>query len=490
MSSSPVEDLLAYAVDRGLIQSTDVAYARNRVLEVLRIQDYDLPDEPGRPTADVDDLLAPLLDDAVARGVLAADTTTCRDLLDTAIMGCLVPAPAHVVARFDADHAVDPVLATDAFHRMSVDGNYIRVGRTDRNIRWEQQTRYGPMTMTINVSKPEKDPHQIAAAASQGSDTYPRCLLCRENEGFAGNARQPARQNLRLVPVVLQDETWFLQYSPYAYFDEHCIVLSEHHRPMRIDANTFERLAQFTSWLPHYLVGSNADLPIVGGSILSHDHFQGGRYEFPIERARTLWSTTRDEVEVEVLDWPLAVLRVTGRDRAVIDFCRRVLDVWRTYEAPQRGVMSSTAGTPHNTITPIARRVPGGLRMDLILRNNRTDEVHPDGIFHPHEQVHVIKKENIGLIEAMGLAILPGRLAGDLDGVAMAYTTGTDLPGELTAYAPLLEELRLRGVVADEAKAREITHQLAGEYFVRGLEHCGVFSDDPVVGFQELLADI
>ena len=434
-------------------------------------------------------MLRPLLDDAARRGLIEPDTTTQRDLWDTAIMGCFVGPPSDVAARFWRDHTQDPVRATDAFHRQAVASNYIRVGRTDRNITWRQPTRYGVMDMTINVSKPEKDPRDIAAARSVASG-YPQCLLCRENEGYAGRADHPARQNLRLIGMELAGQPWFLQYSPYRYYPEHCIVLSEQHRPMRIDDGALERLAAFTSLVPHYLVGSNADLPIVGGSILSHDHFQGGRYEFAMDRARPLWTGTRDGVSVSVLDWPLAVLRVEGSDPDVLRFSSRVLAAWREYNDVGRGVLSHTGEVPHNTITPIARRVDDRLRFDLVLRNNRTSEQHPDGVFHPHAQIHPVKRENIGLIEVMGLAVLPGRLAAELSTVAQALLDGSDLPEQLAAHRPMLEELRAGGPAADLQTAIARARDMAGEYFVRGLEHCGVFGGETLAGCQEFLASL
>ena len=377
--------LLDYAREHGLITAEETAYTRNRVLEVLQISDYDLNAEVRTSSGQgVDALLGPLLDDAARRGLIDPDTTTRRDLWDTAIMGALVRPPSEVLRRFWDDYALSPQQATDTFHQQSVASNYIRTARTDRNITWRQATAYGVMDMTINLSKPEKDPRDIAAAADGVQGGYPACLLCRENEGYAGRADHPARQNLRLIGLELTGEPWFLQYSPYRYYNEHCIVLSEQHRPMRIDDAALRRLSEFTQILPHYLIGSNADLPIVGGSILSHDHFQGGRYEFAMDRAGAAWSEQRSDVAVEVLHWPLAVIRLTGSDDEVLQLAGAVLAAWREYSDPGRGVLSHSGSTPHNTITPIARRVPAGLRLDLVLRNNRTSADHPDGIYHPH----------------------------------------------------------------------------------------------------------
>jgi UDPglucose--hexose-1-phosphate uridylyltransferase len=484
-----LEALLDYGEATELITAEDRAYVRNRVLEVLSIDDYDLAAAgAARASESVDQLLAPLLDDAAARGLISPDTVTQRDLWDTAIMGCFVPPPTVVARSFAHDYAQDPVLATDRYHRQAVTSNYIRVGRTDRNITWRQSTRYGVLDMTINVSKPEKDPRDIAAAAGSAGGGYPQCLLCKENEGYAGRADHPARQNLRLIAMELASEPWFLQYSPYRYYNEHCIVLSDEHRPMRIDERTFVRLAEFTQILPHYLIGSNADLPIVGGSILSHDHFQGGRYEFAMDRAETAWSTTVDGVRVEVLVWPLSVVRLRGPDAQVLALSNRILAAWREYSDAERGVLAHTGNTPHNTITPIARREDGVMRMDLVLRNNRTSTQHPDGIFHPHAQIHPVKRENIGLIEVMGLAVLPGRLEAELETVARSWLYGEDLPDECSAHQPMLDELRTAGPVADIEQARRRARDLAGTYFVRGLEHCGVFGADTVAGCRDFLA--
>lgn len=483
-------NLLAYAREQGLIDPADTAYARNRALEVLRIRDYDPSAETSETSADIDDLLRPLLDDAADRGLIAPDTVAQRDLWDTAIMGCFLPYPSQVAQRFRQAHAVDPRAATDAFHRESVASNYIRVGRTDRNVRWRQGTRYGVMDMTINVSKPEKDPRDIAAAAdARPAGGYPQCLLCRENEGYAGRADHPARQNLRLIPMTLGGQPWFLQYSPYRYYTEHCIVLSEEHRPMEVTPDMLTRLADCVDLLPHYLVGSNADLPIVGGSILSHDHFQGGRYEFAMDRAAVLQAWERGTVRAEVLDWPLAVVRLTGPRPEVHGMACDILAAWRGYSDQACGVLAATGSQPHNTITPIARRQGLGLRLDLVLRNNRTTDQYPDGVFHPHAQIHPVKRENIGLIEVLGLAVLPGRLATELAAIGGAVAAGGDLPPNLAAHAPMAEQIRRRApesISAPDAVA--LARQVAGEYFVQGLMHCGVFGAQPLAGMTRFLA--
>ena len=490
MIEGPLGDLLVYAQDHGLITAVDVPYVRNRVLEVLRIAEYDLVSEGTGSPATIDHLLRPLLDDAAARGLIEPDTPTQRDLWDTAIMGCFVQRPSAVQHLFWQDYQRSPLAATDHLHAGAVASNYIRVTRTDRNLSWAYPCEYGVLDMTINLSKPEKDPRDIAAAASAAGGGYPACLLCRENEGYAGRPDHPARQNLRLIDLELTGEPWFLQYSPYRYYNEHCIVLSQEHRPMVISAATFRRLAEFTAILPHYLAGSNADLPIVGGSILSHDHYQGGHYEFPMDRAKTLWSTTRDGVDVRVLQWPLAVLRLSGDDERVLSLADRVLAGWRSYSDPGRGVLAYSGGTPHNTITPIARRMAGRLRLDLVLRNNRTSAEHPDGIFHPHAQIHPVKKENIGLIEVMGLAVLPDRLQGELQLVAEALACGGPLAQAAKVHQPMLDMLRRADPPANLEQAYLQTRDAASAYFVRGLEHCSVFGRDVVDGCQDFLASL
>jgi UDPglucose--hexose-1-phosphate uridylyltransferase len=491
MIETPLGDLLAYGVKTGLIEHGDVPYVRNRVLEVLAVSDYDLASEGTGGAGSIDDLLAPLLDDAASRGLIDPDTAIQRDLWDTAIMGCFVQRPSWVQHRFWDDYAQSPQTATDRFHADAVASNYIRVTRTDRNVTWTYPSVYGELDMTINLSKPEKDPRDIIAAAASGPGaSYPACLLCRENEGYAGRADHPARQNLRLIDLDLTGERWYLQYSPYRYYNEHCIVLSEEHRPMVISPATFRRLAQFTAVLPHYLAGSNADLPIVGGSILSHDHYQGGCYEFPMDRATTLWSEQRDGVTVSVLHWPLAVIRVTGADDAVLALADRVLAAWREHSDPGRGVLAYSGEVPHNTITPIARRVDGQLRLDLVLRNNRTSNEHPDGIYHPHAEIHPIKKENIGLIEVMGLAVLPDRLQRELRTVADCLISGEDLPDEAQAHAPMLELMRAQGPARASQDALDRCRAAASQFFVQGLEHCGVFGSDVVAGCQQFLKHV
>lgn len=473
-------DFLGYALDRGLIDAVDINWAVNRVLEVLHLDAAgSWTGQPAAPAPhSADEAVAGLLQVGVANGRIE-DTQGQLDLLDAALFGALLPAPRAVVAAFYERLARDPSAATEAFYRMSVDANYIHAARSEANPRWRQESPYGAMDITINLAKPEKDPRDIAAAAARAVDDtaapYPKCLLCRENEGYAGRVDHPARQNLRLIPLELAGQPWALQYSPYLYYPEHCIVLDTVHQPMRLTRDTFTRLLDFVTLVPHYFLGSNADLPIVGGSILSHDHFQGGHYRFPIEDADVLEEyVSPDGVRAEVLSWPLATVRLTSQDPVLLgDTGEAMLAAWRHYDDPQTGVLSHSGDTPHNTVTPIARRRGPDYQLDIVLRNNRTSEQHPDGIFHPHAEIHPVKRENIGLIEVMGLAVLPGRLAADIPRLAQALA-GQPLPDDLAQHAPMLAEVESDTDLAAE-RAEQAVREVVGRYFVTGLEHCGVF---------------
>lgn len=493
--------LVGYALSTGLIRPDDERWAVNQVLEVLRLDSpgsYDGPrhDDGVGP----DQLLAPLLSDAAGRGVID-DTPGQRDLLDAAVMGALMARPSAVTADFWRHYGHSPSLATDAFYRLCVDANYVHAARSAANPRWRYPSRYGELDITINLAKPEKDPRDIAAAASGGGTggaAYPACLLCPANEGYAGRRDHPARQNLRVIALDLAGDDWYLQYSPYLYYLEHCIVLSGEHRPMQLTRTTFARLLDFVGQFPDYFVGSNADLPIVGGSILSHDHFQGGRNEFPIQRARTVMAFEGPAagLRAQVLDWPLSVLRLTAADPQVLTAAGfALLTAWRDHEVPQTEVKARTGDTPHNTVTPIARRVGRDFQLDVVLRNNRTTPAHPDGLFHPHAEIHPVKKENIGLIEVMGLAVLPGRLAADIPRLAEVVSGAGELAPDLVAHAPMVEELRVdhEGHPSAAPEAAEARVRAAiGEYFTRGLEHCGVLGPASASGplWTELLAPL
>ena len=473
-------------------------YAANLLLDALHLEADESFDPLVRACAPGElpplaEILAALLDDAVARGVIDGGIAS-RDLLDTRLMGCVTPRPSEVTRTFWQLHAKDPQKATDWFYRLALDSDYIRSYRIARDRKWKSATPYGELDITINLSKPEKDPKAIAAALAKRQDAYPRCLLCPQNEGYAGRLDHPARQTIRLIPLTLGGEQWYLQYSPYVYYNEHCIVLSEEHRPMCIDRSTFVRLLEFVTTFPHYTVGSNADLPIVGGSILTHEHFQGGRYEFAMARAgvRTRLSFPGfEDVEAGIVEWPMSVIRLDGPDPArLVELADRILAAWRGYSDAAVGVLAETEGTPHNTITPIARKRGAAYELDLVLRNNRTSDEHPLGIFHPHAELHHIKKENIGLIEVMGLAVLPARLLGEMDLLKRAILAGEDpasVPG-LEPHAPWAAEVLARHpefapdavATADPAALDEVIEQEIGAVFARVLEHCAVFAADEV----------
>lgn len=479
--SAAVAALAQYAIDRALIEPEDRVWAINSLLAVLGLDGFDPPEAPPA-AAPLEDILRALLDDAVDRGFIP-DGSASRDLLDSRLMGVLTPRPSQVTARFRALYERSPALATDWYYKLSREDDYIRAYRVAKDLKWTTDTGYGALDITINLSKPEKDPRAIAAAGRQTATGYPKCLLCREAEGYAGRLDYPGRANHRLIPLTLGGQQWYLQYSPYVYYNEHCIVLNERHRPMRIDRDAFRRLLELVTLLPHYFVGSNADLPIVGGSILSHDHFQGGRYSFAMERAETereLSFPGFPGIRAGILRWPMSVIRLTGSDRErLAELAGRILDKWRLYSDESVEVLAETAGQPHNTVTPIARRRGEDYELDLVLRNNRCTEEYPLGIFHPHAELHHIKKENIGLIEVMGLAILPARLKTELDALSRVLADGGDLYGNfLTApHAPWAEELLERYDFTRE-NVRGILRRETGLAFCRVLEQAGVFKRD------------
>ena len=481
MCYQAIEDLLGYALRTGLIEEYDRTWAVNSLLQAMGLDSWEEPQQvKDRP---LEDILKELLDDAAARGRIEEDTTS-RDLFDTELMGRLTPRPAQVIREFRRLYQADPKAATDWFYRFSQDTDYIRRYRIARDVKWKAATPYGDMDITINLSKPEKDPKAIAAAKAAPQTSYPKCQLCRENEGYAGRLNHPARQNHRIIPITINQEDWFLQYSPYVYYNEHCIVLNGHHTPMKIDKATFRKLLDFVKQFPHYVVGSNADLPRVGGSILSHDHFQGGCYTFAMEKApveRTITFRGSEDVEACIVKWPMSVIRLRCKDdQRLVELADRILAAWRGYTDEAAFVFAETDGEPHNTITPIARMRAGQFELDLVLRNNITTEEYPLGVYHPHQELHHIKKENIGLIEVMGLAVLPARLKDELDGVARALVRGDDLRRDeaLAKHADWAEELKTRHVFTAE-NAEDLLRQEVGAVFATVLEHAGVFKCTP-----------
>ena len=477
MINQCVAALVQYAVDKGLIEESDRTWAENRVLGGLGLTEYERPETI--PAMELEEILKTLLDDAEARGIISGGVTE-RDLLDTELMGRLTPRPSQVIAQFKEKLADSPKAATDWFYCLCQDTDYIRRYRIARDVKWVTATPYGDLDITINLSKPEKDPKAIAAARTAVQSGYPKCQLCRENEGYAGRMNHPARQNHRVIPVTIDGQSWFFQYSPYVYYNEHCIVFNGKHVPMKIDRSTFRKLLDFVIQFPHYFVGSNADLPIVGGSILSHDHFQGGHYTFAMERAeieKTVSFPGFDDVEAGIVKWPMSVIRLRcADDKRLVDLAEKILTAWRAYSDPDAGIYAQTNGEPHNTITPIARKRGDRYELDLVLRNNLTTEEYPLGVFHPHQELHHIKKENIGLIEVMGLAVLPSRLKGELAQLAEALVSGGDLRADeaTSKHADWAEELKTRCTFTAE-NVMDILHTEVGHVFARVLEDAGVY---------------
>ena len=469
--------LVQYALDKGLMEECDRTWAENRVLGALGISEYERPETI--PVMELEEILKTLLDDAEARGVISGGVTE-RDLLDTELMGRLTPRPSQVIAQFREKLADSPKAATDWFYGLCQDTDYIRRYRIARDVKWVTPTAYGDLDITINLSKPEKDPKAIAAARSAAQSGYPKCQLCRENEGYAGRMNHPARQNHRIIPIKIDGQDWFFQYSPYVYYNEHCIVFNGKHVPMKIDRSAFRKLLDFVVQFPHYFVGSNADLPIVGGSILSHDHFQGGHYTFAMERAeieREVSFPGFDDVEAGIVRWPMSVIRLRcADDKRLVDLAEKILTAWRAYSDPAAGIFAETDGEPHNTITPIARKRGDRYELDLVLRNNLTTEEFPLGVFHPHPELHHIKKENIGLIEVMGLAVLPSRLKSELAQLAEVLVAGGDLRADeaIAKHADWAEELKTRYTFTAE-NVMDILHTEVGRVFARVLEDAGVY---------------
>ncbi len=479
--SSLINGLLDYAQARELVVPADRIFHANHLCALMRIE-YD----PEAPAADLPlaDLLGRLCDAAAAAGILENDSVVYRDLFDTALMGELTPLPSAVIHRFYELHRQDPALATDYFYRLCLDCNYIRSDRISRDLKWTVPSEYGEIEITVNLSKPEKDPKAIAAAKLLPQSGYPKCALCHENEGYAGSVSAPARQNLRQIPFDMAGAPWFLQYSPYVYYNEHCIALSAYHTPMRIDHDTFSKLLGFLDAFPHYFIGSNADLPIVGGSILSHDHMQGGRHTFPMATAPIEIPFTfpgYPDIEAGIVRWPLSVIRLTGSDKqSLVDLSGRILDAWRAYSDPDADILAQSEGTPHNTITPIGRTVDGRYQLDLVLRNNRTTPDRPLGLFHPHPRHHNIKKENIGLIEVMGLAVLPARLKTELAQMEKAILSGTDFNEQpaLKKHAAWFDAFRGRYTFTADNTAAILRNEV-GRTFVQVLEDAGVYKCTP-----------
>jgi UDPglucose--hexose-1-phosphate uridylyltransferase len=477
-----VDALIEKALEADLITKEDEVYARNRVLALLKIEDYQQDQTPCPGDLDIPALLEVLTEYAVEKEIVE-DMFDKKEIFSADVMDCFIARPSDINKEFFHRYESDPKEATDYFYQLSQDSNYIQTKRIKQNISYKAATEYGELDITINLSKPEKDPKQIAMerAMPKKENKYPQCLLCVENEGYAGRIGHPARANHRMIRLNIGDEDWMLQYSPYVYYNEHCIVLSKEHRPMEISKSGFERLLEFVHQFPHYFAGSNADLPIVGGSILSHDHYQGGRYDFAMAKAESEYRFTLESftgVEASVVKWPMSVIRLSSSEMAPLaDAADEILSRWKEYSDPEVGIHAYSGDTRHNTITPIARMRNGKYELDLVLRNNRTNDEHPMGIFHPHADVHHIKKENIGLIEVMGLAVLPARLKTELQEVEKALLGNGHNVEDI--HLPWVREIKERyGSELTEQNVSGIVRKELGGKFSRVLEDAGVFKRD------------
>lgn len=477
-----IKKLVTYALEHYLIHPVDRTWATNRILEALHLDEYVEP-ETEFSDVDLEETLAELLDFAAANGLIEENTTVYRDLFDTKLMGLLTPAPHEVIDTFTALYASSPEAATDYYYKLSRDTDYIRTYRVKKDLRWVYKSEFGDLDITVNLSKPEKDLKAIAAARNAVKSSYPKCALCHENEGYAGGLNAAARQNHRTIPITINQSQWYLQYSPYVYYNEHCIAFNGTHTPMKIDRAAFGKLLDFVTLFPHYFLGSNADLPIVGGSILSHDHFQGGRYTFAMTKApieKEIAFAGYDDVRAGIVKWPLSTVRLRCADRErLIDLADKILLAWRGYTDENAFVLAETNGEPHNTITPIARRRGEDYELDLVLRNNITTEEYPLGVYHPHAELHHIKKENIGLIEVMGLAVLPARLKKEMDTLKATILSGGDLRADesIAKHADWAEEfLGRRSVTAENID--EVVNEEIGRVFAEVLVHAGVYKCD------------
>lgn len=475
-----IRKLVQYGLDTGLITEIDRIYAVNQILDVLHLDEYEEPEKIEGPVV-LEDVLKELLDYACEHGLIPEDNIVYRDLFDTRLMNCLMPRPVEVVHTFWKKYQESPKKATDYFYKLSQDSDYIRRYRVCKDMKWVARSKYGDLDITINLSKPEKDPKAIAAAKLARQSGYPKCLLCMENIGYAGRPNHPARNNHRIIPITINDSPWGFQYSPYVYYNEHCIVFNGEHVPMKIERKTFIKLFDFVELFPHYLLGSNADLPIVGGSILSHDHFQGGNYTFamakaPMERKYKL--AEFEDVEAGIVYWPMSVIRLRAKDSdRLVDLAEIILKAWRGYTDEEAFVYAETEGEPHNTITPIARKNGEFFELDLVLRNNITTEEFPLGVYHPHQELHHIKKENIGLIEVMGLAVLPSRLKDELSTLGEYMVEGKDIESN---EAIAKHALWVRGFLPKYEKVtgenvEDILKHEVGLVFERVLEDAGVY---------------
>ena len=477
-----IKKLVTYGMETGLISEEEKIYSTNLILDVLKLDDYEEPEE-SYEKVELEPVLKELLDYAVEKGLIE-DSVVYRDLFDTRLMNCLVPRPSQVIKTFKEKYAASPEEATNYYYKLSRDSDYIRRYRVCKDMKWVTKTEHGDIDITINLSKPEKDPKAIAAAKLAKQSGYPKCQLCRENEGYAGRTNHPARENHRIIPITINGGQWGFQYSPYVYYNEHCIVFNGQHVPMKVDRATFVKLFDFIKLFPHYFIGSNADLPIVGGSILSHDHFQGGNYEFamakaPVEREFTVKGY--EDVKAGIVKWPLSVIRLSCTDeKRIIDLADHILKAWRGYTDEEAYVFAETDGEPHNTITPIARKRGDMYELDLALRNNITTPECPFGLYHPHNELHHIKKENIGLIEVMGLAVLPSRLKEEMEILSDYIVDGKDIRSneKIEKHADWVDEFRPKYPVINAENVDAVIKEEIGIVFKKVLEDAGVFKRD------------
>ena len=482
MIDKSIKKLVCYGIEKGLFTERDRIYVTNRILEILNLDEYDCEEE--FTDVNLEETLKELLDFAVEKGIIE-DSIVHRDLFDTKLMGAMMPRPSEVTDRFNELYNESPKAATDYFYKLSCDSDYIRRYRVEKDIKWVAATEYGDLDITINLSKPEKDPKAIAAAKNAPQAGYPKCMLCRECEGYAGRLNFPARQNHRVIPVKINNSDWCFQYSPYVYYNEHCIVFNAKHTPMAINRDTFKKLLDFVKQFPHYFVGSNADLPIVGGSILSHDHFQGGNYTFAMARAEVEYPLSFEgfsDVKAGILKWPMSVIRLSCPDSdRLIELADKILKAWRGYTDESAFIFAETDGEPHNTITPIARKKEESFELDLVLRNNITTEEHPLGVYHPHKELHHIKKENIGLIEVMGLAVLPARLKNEMALLEDAILENKDIKNDeaLCKHYDWAEEIKRKYDNITKENIDKIVKDEIGLVFAKVLEHAGVYKRTP-----------
>ena len=496
MIDSSIKKLVLYGLEKNIVEIGDYRYMINRILEAMNLESFT---DDGKEYHDIDleQTLSELCDYAVSSGIIE-DGIVSRDLFDTKLMGILTPRPSYVVSTFLEKYLESPEEATDFYYQFSRDTDYIRTYRIKKDMKWTYPCEYGDIDITINLSKPEKDPKAIAAARNAKASGYPKCNLCAENEGYAGTLTSPARQNHRIIPITINDSDWFMQYSPYVYYNEHCIVFNSLHTPMKIDRACFVKLLDFVTLFPHYFVGSNADLPIVGGSILSHDHFQGGKYEFAMAKApieKKISFKGFENVKAGIVKWPMSCIRLTCDDKEkLVELADKILGCWRNYTDEEAFVFAETDGEKHNTITPIARKRGENYQLDLVLRNNITTEEHPLGLYHPHAELHHIKKENIGLIEVMGLAVLPSRLKNEMKILADAIIEGKNLDEipEIKVHADWAKEFMSRYDSITPDNIDDIIQREIGKVFAAVLEHAGVYkrTADGMQAFERFIGKV